>query len=218
MKIKSFAKGEANVLAIMAILTTLTTLAFGGTAIYYISQYKRVQTSVDQAKMDATAAAKLEQKQVDQAAFDETLKSPYRIYVAPAIFGRLVISFPKNWNIYVDATEGSSAQLNLFMNPSFVPSQQNYQGAYALRLTVQPKLYQDVVKDQEGAVQAGELAADPITVSNIKGTHYVGKLVSDHEGFMVILPVRDKTLSIWTEDKSYEHDFNIILAKLKVSP
>jgi hypothetical protein len=53
----------------------------------------------------------------------------------------------------------------------------------------------------------------------VKGVRLEGFLEKDKEGIMVMFPLRDKTLRIWTESKEFSGDFNnIVIKKLSFSP
>ncbi len=211
-------RGIVNVLLVTAIFMTFTTLALGGTSIYFISEYNKAKTTVDQQKADAAAAAREEQKQADEAEFVQRQKEPNRNYSAPLVLGALNISYPRNWNLYAEEKPEAGLQLNLFWNPDLVQSENTYDGTYALRAILEKTVYNLAVAKRQSAVEKGELTAEPITVSGINGTRYRGRVAENHTGILVILPIRDKTLSIWTESIDYTNDFNTIIERLAVSP
>jgi hypothetical protein len=56
-------------------------------------------------------------------------------------------------------------------------------------------------------------------VPKIVGDYVKGQIQSDKQGEMVLLPLRDQTLAIWTESTAFENDFNnIILKNFTFSP
>lgn len=211
-------KGDINILMVMVVFFTLTTLVLAGLSIYYIRQYQTAKTTVDMQRAEAAEQARVEQKAADEADFAERIKEPYRSYSAPVVLGALQLSFPKSWNIYAEEDQDSGTQLNLYLTPDVVRADNNYNGAYALRLTLQRKLYTEIVEGLQEDIEEGLLRASPITVKGIEGTSYAGQVIEDRTGFMVVLPIRDKTLSIWTESTDYQKDFDKIISKLQVSP
>lgn len=211
-------KGEVNILMIMVVFFTFTTLALAGIAIYYIRGYQKAQTTVDIQKSAAAEAAKAQQKQADEAAFAEAAKQPYRAYSAPSVLGAMTLSFPKTWNIYAEENQGSGTQLNLFFNPEIVRADSTYDGTYALRVTFEQQLYTESTKKRQNDIEKGLLRVQPITVQGVEGTRYTGQVTKERQGIMVILPIRDKTLTLWTESADYTADFDSIIEQLQISP
>lgn len=211
-------QGEVNILMVMVVFFTFTTLALAGISIYYIRGFQKAKTTVDLQRSEAAEIAKTEQKQADEAAFAESLKEPYRTYTAPAVLGALTVSFPKTWNVYAVENSSSNVQLDLFFNPDIVRADNTYDGTYSLRLTFAETLYTEVTKKLQNDVEKGLLRAQPITVKGVEGTRYSGQVTKEHTGVMVILPIRDKTLTLWSESTDYAKDFDSIIEKLQVSP
>ena len=211
-------RGAVNILLVAAVSMTVITLALSGLSIYFISQYNRAKTTVDQQRSEAAAQAREEQKRADEAEFAQRQKEPYRSYSVPSVLGALSISYPRNWNLFAEERAGSGVQLNLFWNPELVQSEDTYSGTYALRAILERVVYTEAIAKRASAVEKGELTAEPVTVSGINGTRYRGRVAENHTGILVILPVRDKSLSIWTESLDYANDFGAIVDRLSVSP
>ena len=211
-------RGEVNILAVMVVFLLLATFILGGLAIYYIGQFNKAQTTVDQQVAEAVEQAKKEQQALDEADFVQRQKMPYRTYSAPNVLGAISVSFPKNWNLYAEEKQNDQTQLNLFFDPDLVRSAQTYEGAYALRVTLEQTLYTKIIDGFKKQIEDGELRAQPIKISNINGTRYSGLVGDGKQGLMIVLPVRDKTLTMWTESGNYASDFNKIISQLKVSP
>ncbi|MBI3984125.1 hypothetical protein HY346_02385 [Candidatus Microgenomates bacterium] len=209
--------GEANVLMIMAVFLTLTTLALGVLSIYYVTQYNRAQLTVNEQKSAAAAAAKIEQKQLDEAEFAQRLKEPYRTYTAPSVYGDLKISFPKNWSLFVEEGSGGDVQLSLTAHPDMIRPEEEFSNGFGLRATMTSTLYTEAIAEFDDAIAEGEVVASAVTVKGVSGTRYDGTVRENRQGTLVMLPIRDKTFAIWTESKDYASDFTKILAKLVVS-
>ena len=90
---------------------------------------------------------------------------------------------------------------------------------YALRMSILSRAFSNELKSYDSIVKKGDLNASAIRASGVTGTRLDGFLEKDKEGSMVIFPLRDKTLKIWTESKDYRSDFdNIVLKNLTFSP
>ena len=216
-----FERGEINVLAVMVVFLLLATLALGGLTIYYLNQFNKAQSTVEEQVAQAVADAKVEQTKLDEAAFAQRQKEPYRTYNAPSVFGDLAIAFPKNWNLYAEENQSDKTQLNLYFHPDIVKAASGSSDAgvaYALRVNLEQTLYVELVEDLQDGVSKGELVAEPIRVADIDGTKYTGLVSEGKQGVLVMLPVRDKTLRVWTEAVEYTADFNNVIAQIKISP
>ena len=92
----------------------------------------------------------------------------------------------------------------------------------ALRVQVVSTPYAQSLKQYESNVAAGTAKAKPITVEGVKGVtgmRFDGKISAQYTGSVVLFPVRDKTLKIWTEIPGNVADLdNIVLKNLTFSP
>lgn len=206
-------KGIINPLLIPLILAVIVLLVGSGLSVYYYSKYVE-QRDNNQPFIDAAvvvAEEKLQEKL--QTEFTEREKQPNKIYTSPSEFGSVRLQFPKTWSSYVEA-EGAS--LEYYGHPNFVPSQ----GVnYALRMSVVTKQFANEVKSYDNEVKKGDLRASAIQVSGTTGTRLDGMLKKDQQGVMVIFPLRDKTLKVWTENNDFKGDFdNIVLKGLTFIP
>ena len=76
-----------------------------------------------------------------------------------------------------------------------------------------------VLNQYKDAVEKKSLKASAIEINGIKGTRLDGKLDKDISGAIVILPIRDKVLKVWTESPAFLADFNqIVSGKLTFKP
>lgn len=167
------------------------------------------------AKADEATTAKKD------AEFVEKEKQPLRIYTGPQAFGSVTISYPKTWSVYMDESSRSGTPLSGSFNPGFVPGLTSDNNV-ALRIEVLNTAYSEVASTMESSVKNGKVTARAITATKVPsaiGLRLDGEVVSKKQGAMVILPLRDKTLKIWTEATQYVGDFdNIILPNLTFSP
>ncbi|MCA9313588.1 hypothetical protein KDA08_04740, partial [Candidatus Saccharibacteria bacterium] len=73
--------------------------------------------------------------------------------------------------------------------------------------------YSAELKKYDALVKKGELKATSVSISGVTGARLDGMLKKDQEGSLVIFPLRDKTLKVWTESKDFRTDFNDIVLK-----
>ena len=153
--------------------------------------------------------------------FVEKEKQPLRTYTGPAAYGSIAISYPKTWSIYADESARSSNPLDASLNPNFVPGLQSGNNV-ALRVQVVTSSYSDVVRGFESQVKNGKVTVVPYAVAklpSVVGIRVDGEVASNKQGAMIVIPLRDKTLKIWTEATQYVGDFNnIILPNISLVP
>jgi len=217
MKIQGREEGSINVLAIpliLAVIFFLAALSFGLWAFSSRTDYKnntdaKISTAVDVAQKQ-TATDKDNE-------FIEREKQPLKEYQGPASFGTVSIKYPKTWAAYVDEKDGVDG----YFQPNFVPGVDS-DANYALRLQVVENSYADELKTFDGGVKGGETKATPykpVNVENIIGTQLTGEIGDGKSGTLILLPLRDKTIKIWTEADQFNGDFvNNVLANFKFIP
>jgi hypothetical protein len=202
---------DAWLIAFVAtLLITLIALGFGIWAFSGRQEYKnKVDEKIAIAVVDAETANSLKK----DAEFAEKEKNPLRTYTGPATYGSLSISYPKTWSAYVDETAKSNLPLSGVLNPSFVPGLQSNLPV-ALRFTVSSSNYSSVVKTFDSLVKAGKIKVTPYKadkVPNVIGVRLDGEILTGKQGSMIIVPLRDKTLQVWTESPQFVPDFNTII-------
>lgn len=193
-------------------------IGFGVWAYMGMQDYKNnVEPKISEA-VDRAVAANSTKKDEE---FVEKEKQPLRTYTGPAAYGSITISYPKTWSIYADESARSSNPLDASLNPNFVPGLQSGNNV-ALRVQVVTSSYSDVVRGFESQVKNGKVTVVPYAVAklpSVVGIRVDGEVASNKQGAMIVIPLRDKTLKIWTEATQYVGDFNnIILPNISLVP
>lgn len=202
---------------IFVLLMFFGALGFGYWAYAERTDYKN---NVDEKISTAVEVAKKETATQKDNDFIQREKEPLKEYAGPSSFGSVSVKYPKTWSAFVDEN-GSSTPVDGYFHPNFVP---NIKGgtAFALRLQISNATYAEEIKNFDSAVKNGDARAKPykpVNVDNIIGTQVVGKIDTNKSGVMILLPLRDKTIKIWTEDSQFVPDFeNNILKNFKFSP
>lgn len=187
--------------------------AFGSREDYKNGSDKKVAAAVQTA--EATLTAKKD------AEFAEQAKLPNKIYKTTETYGAISITYPKTWSVYAVEASTSSNPIDVYFQPDFVP---NIEGKtdFALRLEVLSQSYATVMKKYESTQKSGKVTIAPYNapkVAGVLGSKLDGEFATDKKGTMIILPLRDKTIQLWTESTSFSTDFtNTILANLTFQP
>lgn len=199
---------SGSMIAIIGLIVLV--LLAGSAAIWAFLNYNEQKTDVD-GKIDlAVAEAKKEQGDADEAKFAEREKEPNRQFVGPDDYGRLTFDYPKTWSVYVDKDGSDDNAFNAYLNPVSVPPVSNKQ-QYALRVTIEPKDYDQVVSSYENLVKKGDLRSSATTANGNNGTRLDGNFTKDIRGSAVIYKIRDKTVTIRTDANTFKPDFENII-------
>ena len=191
-------------------------LAFGFWAYAGRQDYKN---NADAKVTEAVASAEEALAAKKDAEFAEQSKSPYATFQGPAAYGTLKIAHPKTWSVYVNEKDNSSQPLDGFMHPGYVPAGNEVN--FALRFQVVGQSYDQVLKSFDSSVRQGRVQAAAYRlpqVSSALGTKLQGEIISKKQGVLVVLPLRDKTVKIWTEGSEYRGDFDKILQEFTFIP
>jgi len=210
--------GSMLVPLVIAVVLLLGSLGFGMWAFLGRQDYKN--NSDAKAKVAAAKAVRAEDVKKD-AAFAEAEKSPLKTYTGPATYGSLTLLYPKTWSAYISEGSRSANVVDGYFSPNFVPDIQS-STSFALRIQVVSSDYATILKSFEATVKAGKTTVAAFRAPKVPGTLgsvVSGVLDSKKSGTMVLLPLRDKTIKVWTEGGDYLNDFNnTILPNLTFVP
>ncbi len=204
---------------VLCILLLLGAAGFGFWAFASRQDYKN---NVDAKISAAVAVAKKQEDGVKDNEFTEKEKNPLREYVGPAAFGSIHLKYPKTWSALIDESAGDSVRLNGYLHPNVIPGLQATT-AFALRFQVSAASYDQEVQTFQASAQSGTVKVSAFKLPSVPnssvGARVDGAITAQKQGSMVLLPLRDRTLKIWTESPDYKGDFdNIILPNMSFSP
>jgi len=213
-----YVSGTLVALIVVSVLLA-GSLAFGAWAFVSRQDYK------NNSDKKAAAAADQRQAEVEEELakkFAEEEKKPYTSHRSPDQYGSIEVQYPKTWSAYVRERSSGGTPVDDYFHPRAVPDTSKPENVFALRIQVVDETYDRVVKSRESDVKAGRLSAMPYSlpkVSNVVGTRFDGQVERNKQGSMVVLPLRNMTIKIWTESPNYLEDFNnIILPNLTFAP
>lgn len=215
-------RGALNILVIPLILLLLflaTSLGFGIWAYGSRQDYK---DNVDQKIAAAVKVAQGQQQQTDAKQYAEQAKQPYDSYIGPSAFGNINLKYPKTWSAYVVEDATNSNPIDGFFHPNFVPDATRNQNNFALRVQVTQTSYDNVLQQYGGQVDSKQLTVAPYSlpkVPSVVGSRLEGQLDEGKQGVMIVLPLRNMTLKIWTESNDFKADLdNNILPNFTFQP
>lgn len=206
---------------IVAVILLVVALIF---AFWAYGQMKDYKNNTDQKISTAVKDANATQKQQLDAQFAEQAKLPSKTYTTPSQYSSVKVVYPKTWSAYViEQINNTSLPVDGYFYPDFVPGI-NLNGVnYFLRIQIVGDSYSNILNQYSSQIKQGTLRATSFIPEQVKGAtagiRLDGQLGQNKNGSIIILPVRDKVLKIWSENNSAINDFNnIVLKNLSYSP
>ena len=203
---------------IIVIVLLFGSLAFGAWAFYERQDYK---LNSDKKSAIAVKKAIIVEGVKKDAAFAIAEKSPYKTYSGPATYGSVSFQYLKTWSAYISETGKSASVVDVYFSPNFVPDIQ-LGVSFALRIQVVSTDYATVLKTFDSSVKAGKSSVSAYRAPKVPGTLgaiITGTIDQKKQGTLVIIPLRDKTIKVWTEGTDYVSDYtNTVLATLTFVP
>jgi hypothetical protein len=210
-------RGSLILPLIVSVALLLCALGFGYWSYAGRQDYKN---NVDKKIAEAIAESEVKISTDKDAEYAEKEKSPYQIYQGPVTYGSAVITYPKNWSAYVDESGGSNTVVTGYFHPNYVPATDS-ETAFALRFEIVSSAYDSVLKSFDSSVKSGKLKASAYRapkVESILGSRLEGSLSAKEQGILVLLPLRDKTIKLWTESEQFASDFTTVLESFTFVP
>lgn len=199
---------SGSLIAIIGLV--ILVLVAGGFAIWAYVNYSEQKSNVDGKVNLAVAEAKKEQSDVEAEKFAQREKEPNRKFVGPDDYGRLTFDYPKTWSVYVARDVSRGGTYEAYLNPITVPPVSATQ-QFALRVTVEEKDYDQIVKTYEGLVKKGDLRTSAVSANGNNGTRLDGSFTKDIRGSAVIYKIRDKTVTLRTDADTFKPDFENVI-------
>jgi hypothetical protein len=204
-------------------LWKILTIAFGAAMVVFLilAIIGLVQAASSNKSNEAVKAEGYKEGQAAQAKADEEkIRSekeiPFKSYTAPDSAGAFSFKYPKNWSLHV--VEGSSAApISLTMHPEMIKDTSGDDN-YAMEIKLTSSSFDSQLKTYQSLVKSGKLKARDVVVSGIQANRFEGKIDGRREGVVVILPLRDKTLSFTNTDKAYITQFDQVLTTANIKP
>ena len=210
-------RGIINHLLALTIAFGLGTVLFGALAIYSYRTAQQARLTLDSAKQEAKSEGAKEQATLDAEKAKQLAQDPFRSYLAPRNLGGFEIKFPKNWSALIDEQSDSSTQVKLAAHPDFLREGEEEQ-SYALVVKLLTQKTSTLLRQYNEDAQDKKLTSRAIRVSGLAATWFEGKYDDEHNGVIVLVPVRDKTLTFETQDRQFIGQLNQILAQSKATP
>ncbi|HXH26829.1 MAG TPA: hypothetical protein VNG90_02955 [Candidatus Acidoferrum sp.] len=198
-------RGLVNPLVIVVIILALLVISSGGFGVWSYMNYVDQRDNVTQKVQDAVSAAVAKQSSTDAAKFAEEAKLPTVQFVGPSDLGSVKFNYPKTWSGFVASNTNGAYQA--YFQPGLVPPIST-NSQYALRVSILGVPYDAILATFQNLMTNGSITAAAVTAGGETGIRLEGKIESNVNGVMVIMKIRDQTLEIYTESRSFQPDFD----------
>ena len=220
MKLNQNGSSTGLVISLVVVAALLIASVIFG--IWAYSGRQHYKNNTNQIVNSAVSSAKQEQQQTDNKAFAIEAQKPLIKYVGPQSYGTITVNYPRNWSSYVN-TSGNGYPVDGDFYPGTLPSVTDSSSVnFALRLQVNSQPYSTSLSYYNSSVTnklATVTAYSLPKVPSVVGVKVVGELQNNTHGTLIILPIRNETLEVWTEGTAYLSEFNNdILPNLSFSP
>lgn len=217
----------ASGVALSLALTVVLLIGALGFGIWSFSSRQDYKNHTDVKVAAAVTVAKQQESDAKDKIFAEELKNPLQTYTGPPAYGGITLNYPKTWSSYIidTSSSGGSTPIDAYFHPVTVPSVQDSNSVFSLRLQILNQSYSQTVSGlTSGTNSAGVTTTiKPYALPKVPkavGVEVTGGIPNTQKtGTMVILPVRSQTIELWTETGQYLNDFNkYILPNFSFSP
>jgi len=211
-------RGAVNSLLFPFVLVLLLFLGAAAFGIWAFAGRQDFRNNVVAKIATAQAATKIATQAADQKTYAEASKYPLRSYTGPSSLGGVTVSFPKTWSAFVqDDDSKSNTPINGYFQPNIVPDIGSSTFAFRMQLTTTP--YAQQMAGYDAGVKQGTLVVAPYSLPKVPSVSGSIMTNTDGTGVTVVLPVRNMTLILWTEQPSEINDFTkIILPNASFAP
>lgn len=214
--------GAINVLLIPLVLVTTFFIVATGFAAWAFTSRSDYKNNSDKKALAAAQVAREDQESADAAKYAEEIKQPYDSYIGPAAFGNITVNYPKTWSAYVVESERGGTPVTGWFNPKTVPSVTDQDSNFALRVELVSSTYQSVLDSFKPRLTSNTATIQPYTlpkVPSVVGSRIEGQITERKQGTMVVIPLRNMTLKVWTESNDFKGDLDThILPNLSFVP
>ena len=215
--------GTIGLAAIIAVVMMFLFIGATGFGVWAFLGRQDFKNNTDQKIDVAVEAAKTEVIATKDKEFAEQEKSPVKTFAGPATLGTVVFDYPKTYSAYMvqGASGGGATPIDGYFYPGVVPAA-SPDASFALRFQVISTNYDQVVKQFDSLLKTGKVSITPFRPEKVPealGIRIDGEIITKKQGSMVLVPLRDKTLKVWTESKEFTGDLDTyILPSLSFIP
>jgi hypothetical protein len=188
----------------LAIIAAILGALFVISLIFLILFGVRLSEASSVKSKEVAASLQKQEKQL-KSDFQKERETVLVTYKADEIFGSFSFTYPKVWSTNIKQEKGAKQELIFLADPNLIVENRDTSGPYpALRVEAYITGFETMVKDMRSKYVTrtkSPYKEEDTTVSGIKGKKYSGLNTDSKKNVsFIILPLRDKTLYIGTDD------------------
>lgn len=215
-------RGTLNVLLMPVVLLSLFFIGAAAFGVWAFNSRQNYKNNADQMVTTAVNSAVQQTEKNDSSKYAQQSKYPLQTFTGPSSFASVSFRYPKTWSGYVAEEPSTTTPINGYFYPGIIPDITNQTNSYALRVQLIEQPYASIMQQFDGQVSSGNLKVAQYTtpkLPNVIGSKLQGQIATEKQGIMVLLPVLNMTLEIWTESSQFQSDFmNSVLPSLTFQP
>lgn len=204
-------RGAINLLLIPFVMLLLFFFGAVGFGLWAYNERTHYKEESDQEVAVAVQKATAATQEADKLKYAEEAKKPYDAYIGPAAFGNITVNYPKTWSSYVVENERGGNPVNGYFQPNVVPNVTDPDNSYALRVELVTSSYDTILKQFSNMTKQNQVTVKPYVlpkVPSIVGSRVEGQITPKKQGTMIVLPLRNMTLKVWTESNDFKADLD----------
>lgn len=210
-------KGEISGLQVTVIGLAVLVLGLGAFGIWSFVNYQTAQQDVDSKIAVAVAEGKNEQQAIDDEKFAEREKETNKIFKGPEDYCGITFNYPKTWSAHVAKDIKNGGSFEAYLNPDVVPVIDN-DTQYALRVTIEQKDYDQVLKTYEQKLSKNELRRSSTGTADITSSRLDGAFDKQISGSAVLYKCGAYTITLRTDAvTTWKNDFDKIVRTLTIN-
>ncbi|MEX2014675.1 MAG: hypothetical protein WD885_01960 [Candidatus Saccharimonadales bacterium] len=217
MRLSRSQSGAVSIVVISLIISCVLLVATIGFSTWAFTERQSYKNDVDG---KIAAAIEINTKQVSDQKDNEFLekeKFPLDTFEGSSQYGGVKVSYPKTWSAYIVENQATAEYV---FAPDFISGEPD--ASRPLKITVETRSYSDALRVYDAQLLSGQLKAKAYSlpkVRNVVGTRFDGSVLEGKQGTVILLPLRDKTITISNEVPGLINDFNkIILENMSFNP
>ena len=209
-------RGATNGIVAALMLTIILFFGAAGFGVWAFLDRQSLKSGTDKITLAAVDAARKQAIDQKDREFAEREKLPAKQYKGSEAFGSLSFEYPRTWSALISETtvaNPGNIPIDGYFYPDFLPGTSNLPTtfAFALRVRVSSTSYSTVIGAYDAPAAAGKVRVIPFKLSKVDGALGVrveGEISTGKTGIIIVMPLRDKTIEVWTEGTQFTADFN----------
>lgn len=203
-----------TIILVVVCLIAATAIVF---AVMFYMQYNDLNMNQEVRVNNEVAAAKRQQKEEDDKAYEELIKLPNTLFTGPSDYGSISFYYPKTWSMFVETDGSNNSDYVAYFAPVQVNPIKDKDSRYALRFKILRKQAEDVMKTYDNMVKKGQVTMRIFNAddSRISGSLYEGQIDKNMIGMVLVIKVNDKTAVLQTDSSEvFREDFEKLIKTL----